>query len=555
MLAVLIPAYQPPTTLVALVQAIVDDARVARVVVVDDGSSAESQAVFQALAVHSRVDIVRHSRNLGKGAALKSGLRRIVTTADDVTTIVTADADGQHLPADILWIGRAATATPGALIVGTRRIEDAAPRRSRFGNRLTRAVYRNLVGQQLADTQSGLRGFSLGLARDLVTVGGSGYEYELNVLITCRQLRVPVLEQPIATIYLEGNRLSHFRPVRDSLRIYSVLLRFGATSLASALLDNIVFMAAAAGTMPAALALAVARVVSASFNYPLARHWVFRHARIHRATFARYVTLLALNWLASSSVMGALGVIGLADLTAKVIVETLFFVPNFLLQRDVVFRANPQPRAATDWTAYYSSISFVTRCTRRYTARAVVRALRRAAAACGPTYRVTELGGASSCVVDAICRALRPDSYTVVDNNPCGVAQLAGWTPPPPSATRLTVHEADVRTFAAAHTADVVLSVGLIEHFDRSGTSAVVRAHFDGVRSGGAVIVSYPTPTLLYRAARYLLERLHLWQFPDERPLRFDEVAGAAAGLGRVVFRRTLWPIILTQEMVVFQKR
>lgn len=555
MIAVLIPAYQPPMTLVALIDAILIDTRVARVVVVDDGSSSETQPVFQALAVQTRVEVVRHSRNLGKGAALKSGLRHIAARPDGVTTIVTADADGQHVPADILRIGAAALATPGVLILGTRHVGDSAPRRSRFGNRLTRAVYRNLIGQELADTQSGLRGFSLALAPDLVAVAGSGYEYELNILITCRQLCVPVLEEPIAAVYLEGNRLSHFRPVRDSLRIYGVLLRFGATSLTSAALDNVVFVVAVAGSMPAPLALGMARVVSASFNYPVARYWVFRHARPHRATFARYVTLLALNWLASSSVMAGLRVLGLTDLTTKVIAESLYFVPNFLLQRDLVFRAAPPPLAGTDWTAYYHSASFVTRCTRRYTAHAVVQALRRAATACGPAHRITEFGGAASCVVDAICRALRPESYTIVDNNACGVAQLAGWTPPPPSSTRLTVHEADVRTFEQAQTADVVLSVGLIEHFDRSGTSAVLRAHFDGARTGGAVIVSYPTPTPLYRAARRILERLHLWQFPDERPLRFDEVTEAAAGLGRVVFRRTLWPIVLTQEMVVFQKR
>ena len=100
-----------------------------------------------------------------------------------------------------------------------------------------------------------------------------------------------------------------------------------------------------------------------------------------------------------------------------------------------------------------------------------------------------------------------------------------------------------------------MFSVGLIEHFPPTGTREVLVAHFDWVRPGGAVVVSYPTPTWLYVATRRLLEACRLWRFPDERPLRFDEVARAVADQGTVVHRQVLWPLLLTQELVVFLKR
>jgi hypothetical protein len=168
---------------------------------------------------------------------------------------------------------------------------------------------------------------------------------------------------------------------------------------------------------------------------------------------------------------------------------------------------------------------------------------------------IAELGGANSCFVDRICAELRPDSYTVVDTNAFGLSRLAGWTPPPGASTTLRVRQDDVRSLASESHHDTVFSVGLIEHFDREGTREVLGAHFNIVRPGGAVVVSYPTPTWLYRATRRLLEALGLWRFPDERPVGFTEVADAAAPLGELVMRRTLWPLILTQELVVFVKR
>lgn len=67
-------------------------------------------------------------------------------------------------------------------------------------------------------------------------------------------------------------------------------------------------------------------------------------------------------------------------------------------------------------------------------------------------------------------------------------------------------------------------------------------------------MITFPTPTLLYRAARWLTEAAGAWKFPDERPLDRAEVVGAAAGCGRVEFEKILWPIVFTQRLIVFRK-
>lgn len=103
--------------------------------------------------------------------------------------------------------------------------------------------------------------------------------------------------------------------------------------------------------------------------------------------------------------------------------------------------------------------------------------------------------------------------------------------------------------------ADTVFSVGLIEHFDPQGTRSAVLKHFELLRPGGYAILSFPTPTALYRAARAVTEFFGLWNFPDERPLRRGEVLESVAPLGDVVLEKTLWPLVYTQHLMVIRKR
>ncbi len=557
MIVVVIPAFEPPPTLRALTLALLGDSRVARIVVVDDGSSDGVQWIFRELAERPRTTVLHHERNQGKGAALKTAFRHVLEKLPHASTVVTADADGQHLPDDILSVASTALASPGTLLVGVRDLGMTAPPRSRLGNRITRTLYRCLIGQQLSDTQSGLRAFPSSLLSHLATVDGQTYEYELNVLIWCRQSQIPLVERPIRTIYVDRNRHSHFRPLRDSWRVYSVLFRFSSVSLASAVIDNLAFVAGLAAGVPELGAFLLARLSSSGVNYPLARRFVFPGPGRASRTLGPYLVLLTLNVLVARVLMSTLNDLGgLSTLTSKMVFESVFFLPNFLLQRDVVFRsAAPAGASTTDWTSYYASVPMTAKWTRRYTSWVLVRALREAAEVCGPLRRIAELGGANSCFLDHVCGALQPESYLVVDNNAFGLSRLAAWRPPSPSTTKLTILEADVRSVHQPGNLDTAFSVGLIEHFDPAETRRVLGAHFDLVRSGGTVLVSYPTPTLLYRITRRVLEFFRLWRFPDERPVQFDEVERATSLFGEVLSRRTIWPLMLTQEMVVFQKR
>ena len=116
------------------------------------------------------------------------------------------------------------------------------------------------------------------------------------------------------------------------------------------------------------------------------------------------------------------------------------------------------------------------------------------------------------------------------------------------------LHEEDcLRPFTGLH-ADVVFSVGLVEHFSPADTKRAIQTHFDLLKPGGWALISFPTPTWLYRAARGLTTMLALWRFHDERPMRPEEAVATIEANGRISFRKTLWPLVFTQHVIVAQK-
>ena len=93
-----------------------------------------------------------------------------------------------------------------------RDVGQKMPLRSRFGNTVTRAVFRLLSGVYISDTQTGLRAFDSSLFDLMLEIEGMRYEYEINVLMRLAKERVPIREVPIETIYHDRkNTVSHFR--------------------------------------------------------------------------------------------------------------------------------------------------------------------------------------------------------------------------------------------------------------------------------------------------------------------------------------------------------
>ena len=285
----LIPAYNPDTRLLDVVGALAFSAKYAQIVVVNDGSHPECDGLFAQVRRINKVTVLEHAVNLGKGAALKTGLNHACCRYGDATGIVTADADGQHLPEDIQNVADQLQMHPESLIIGARSFHGEVPLRSRFGNALTKLVFRTLVGYGLLDTQSGLRGIPTSFAKQLLRLNTGGYDFELEMLLKAREHSVPVRQIPITTVYEDDNKSSHFNPVRDSLMIYLVFLRFMFASVVTSVVGLTAFHFVhrlTANLLASEIALAVTGVV---VNFILCRKVVFRSRRRVLPTFAKFL--------------------------------------------------------------------------------------------------------------------------------------------------------------------------------------------------------------------------------------------------------------------------
>lgn len=336
---VLIPAYEPGDALLSTVRQLL--ARGFTVVVVNDGSGARYQAIFDQLS--TAVRLIRHDVNKGKGAALKTGYR-FIRQHFPKHTIITADADGQHTVADITRVASASPRHPATLLLGSRTFgANDVPLRSKFGNELTRKVYSLVAKQQLSDTQTGLRAFDDQLTEFMLQVPGERFEYEMNVLLGASRVGIPIVELPIQTVYKNNNQSSHFNPLKDSIAIYKEVLKFASSSLASFVLDitlfTLIMFLTSSWTLASSVTFAnvVARIISASFNFTINRHLVFeRNTPVVRDALG--YALLALGILVGNTLLlNLLTFLAVTPLIAKILTELAFFCMSFWVQKHVIF--------------------------------------------------------------------------------------------------------------------------------------------------------------------------------------------------------------------------
>ncbi|MBR3796465.1 MAG: bifunctional glycosyltransferase family 2/GtrA family protein [Clostridia bacterium] len=333
---VLIPAYKPDERLIELTRELIVDNGL-DVLLVDDGGQEAFAHIFEACRALG-AEVAVHAVNMGKGRALKTGINAAMLKWPDMAGIVTADADGQHTPKDILRLIDALHEHPDKLVLGSRAFTGNVPLKSLWGNKITRFVYALASGVKVGDTQTGLRALPASSLPAMARIDGERYEYEMNVLLKLRDMGLGVFEVPIETIYINDNAGSHFNPVRDAIKIYMVIFKYLFSSIASFVIDYALYWLCLGviGLAPL-LSYALARLVSSQVNYNLNKHTVFG-GRGGKTSMIKYYVLCVVQGLLGAGLVQVLpSVIPLSAAVIKIPVDLVLFILSYFIQRDYVF--------------------------------------------------------------------------------------------------------------------------------------------------------------------------------------------------------------------------
>ena len=186
------------------------------VLVVDDGSKDDTAQVAEAAGA----SVLRQIPNQGKGAALRAGMRWALDNGYE--TVLTLDADGQHDPSEIPAFLARFAATHADLIIGARTFGHM-PASRRIANTIGRWSFSWALGKPVQDNQSGYRLLSRRMIESILDSKEQGFEFEVEMIVTCVQQGYVLDWVPIRTIY--GDQSSHIDPLHHAMQFGRVVFQ------------------------------------------------------------------------------------------------------------------------------------------------------------------------------------------------------------------------------------------------------------------------------------------------------------------------------------------
>ena len=357
-LAIVLPSLDPDRKFLGVVDGLVANG-FEHIVIVDDGSDADHKHFFAEAAKLSQTHLCVHEVNRGKGRALKTGFEYVMKNLPGLEGVITIDGDGQHLVEDIIACGERMLAEGDKVVLGCRDFNlPGVPPRSVAGNKTTSRLFRIFFGIKLSDTQTGLRAIPARYLADFCAIDGERFEYETNMLLNMKRMGIEFAEQSIATVYDPEDYSSHYNAVKDSMRIFKVMLKFFTTGsgfryIVSAILswvvDNglylLLLILAGARFVPVTASMfaqLLARVLSSFFNFNMNDLYVFRSKENYWKAMGKYYCLCIPQTFVSvvclTALISALNItVPFIATCVKVLLELVLFTISYFIQNKWVF--------------------------------------------------------------------------------------------------------------------------------------------------------------------------------------------------------------------------
>lgn len=355
---IVIPALNPPSSFVSYAEALRREG-FSRIVVVNDGSRTDKLPVFFKLK-RLGVTVVDHPHNRGQGAALRTGFQYYLDHFQGQSDgVITLNADRQIPPSDVIRIASSLHNEQAmgsfALVVGTRNLEgkNVTDYDYNMGG-VMKLLYHMLMGVRLNDPLSGVFGIPDLRVRQCLEIGSDGYAYATSMTMSFE--KIGFLQVPVSYANYEEGVEPAFRKIPDTIRIlYTIFKKFivySITSVGASILDVIMFgifhsITFRGNPMAIIYSTICARVISASVNYLLTKHFVFHFksdsAQETTKSAGAFFVLTAMQCICSALIVSAMKMLlGGSAVGIKVIVDTTLFFVSYKIQHKYIFKDDRQ---------------------------------------------------------------------------------------------------------------------------------------------------------------------------------------------------------------------
>ncbi len=346
---ILIPAYDPPDSLIQYVAELME-VGYEDIIVVDDGSRDDKQYIFDTLE-DGGCRVLHHDKNRGKGIAIKTGLFYYSGKYEGLADgVITVNSDGTDPIRDIDRISEVLHEQKSEkqphLVTAVRDFDSPnITAESVRANVFMTMVFRWIFGVRIGDVLCGLRGIPDARVQTCLTFPEKTYAYDVAQLIGF--IKEGVEEVPVKIPPGNPEAEQHFRKIKHTFLINVVIWRklmiFGATSIIAALLDIILFWYLTKYVLtgvryPIIVGTVLARIVSATLNYNLSRRLVFKTNESKRKSFSQFFTLAAVQCgISAMSVHFLEMLFDGAAVPIKIVIDLFLFFVAYKIQDKFIF--------------------------------------------------------------------------------------------------------------------------------------------------------------------------------------------------------------------------
>jgi glycosyltransferase involved in cell wall biosynthesis len=224
-ISVVIPVYNEPATVVQMVQRVLAQPPVLEAILVDDGSTDDTSKLLAALSpAQPRLRLLRHDRNQGKGAAIRTGVRHATAPI-----VVIQDADAEYDPAEYHLLARPILANQAEVVFGSRFLGAGSHRVLYYwhslGNKFLTTLSNMVTNLNLTDMETCYKAFRREIIQQ-VPLREDRFGFEPEITARVSRLGVRIYEVPISyhgRTYDEGKKIKW----RDGLSALRCILQYG----------------------------------------------------------------------------------------------------------------------------------------------------------------------------------------------------------------------------------------------------------------------------------------------------------------------------------------